>query len=161
MILPFCLINHFNHVHRFWRSVFDHRNLVRLSFGIHHPGFWASKLVSSALNLLVGYQNKTLFRKLQTGWYQSKYSMHWFCEHKTSGWLVYLRQKRFSCNVFPEPVLGSMWAISTSIVVYRTSRTKFRLPAPFFWRFPKVGVPLNHPFIDGISNKSSSYWGPP
>ena len=50
--------NHFNHVHRFWRSVFDHRNLVRLSFGIHHPGFWASKLVSSALNLLVGYQKK-------------------------------------------------------------------------------------------------------
>ena len=106
MILPFCLINHFNHVHRFWRSVFDHRNLVRLSFGIHHPGFWASKLVSSALNLLVGYQNKTLFRKLQTGWYQSKCSMHWFCEHKTSGWLVYSAKKgfpaTFSLNQFLE-----------------------------------------------------------
>ena len=30
------------------------------------------------------------------------------------------------------------------------------------WRFPKMGVLLNHPFIDGIFHyKPSSYWGTP
>ena len=29
----------------------------------------------------------------------------------------------------------------------------------FTWRFPEMGVPLNHPFINGISIRSHPFWG--
>ena len=38
------------------------------------------------------------------------------------------------------------------------------LPIPSFprWAFPEIGVPPNHPFLDGIiPYKPSSYWGTP
>ena len=31
----------------------------------------------------------------------------------------------------------------------------------YIWRFPKVGVPPNHPFIDGFSTINHPFWGTP
>ena len=31
----------------------------------------------------------------------------------------------------------------------------------FIWRFPEIGVPPNHPFIDGFSSMNHPFWGSP
>ena len=31
----------------------------------------------------------------------------------------------------------------------------------YMWRFPKIGVPPNHPFLDGISHYKPFFWGTP
>ena len=55
-----------------------------------------------------------------------------------------------------------LWAY---VMIYKLSYRSYCFPFPTvkghnckIWGFPEMGVPPNHPFIDGFSMKPSSYW---
>ena len=60
--------------------------------------------------------------------------------------------------------LSARWVSRPSMMGHRAevTRSVTNFCRMQIWRFPKIGIPPNHPFIDGMFHcKPSSYWGTP
>ena len=70
--------------------------------------------------------------------------------------------------LFPGSQKEHMWTTSTSkptdmfrnMEAYQAGSTKTNM-MNIIWRFPEIGVPLNHPFLDGIFHYKPTIWGYP
>ena len=67
-----------------------------------------------------------------------------------------------------QPTGHSIENLNIYAYMLQTSENKqktYTVRAASIWRFPKMVIPLNHPFIDGCSMifqyKPTSYWGSP
>ena len=79
--------------------------------------------------------------------------------------IAMLNYQRVSFHIFSIfELTEKKWSTTSMILWLGTFWVGFSriCPSWFKWRFPKRGVPLNHPFIQWIVHyKPSSYWGTP